>query len=133
MRRAANQIDKDDRLVGRPNPGGRLSPQEAGEGEAAKPQGPDPEEATAGQAVRGPCVVRRVSAVPASPRSGAPTPPHGASRKPTRPEPPARDSVSRAEKVRNPIDQFGLRRLEATGLEPAPRAERATLVRRAYF
>ena len=52
VRRAADQVDQDDRLVRRADPGGRLSPQEAGEGEAAKPQGPDPEEAAAGQAVR---------------------------------------------------------------------------------
>ena len=36
----------------RPNPGGRLRTQEAGKAETAKPQGSDPEEAAAGQAVR---------------------------------------------------------------------------------
>jgi hypothetical protein len=51
VRWATNQIDEDNGLVGRPDPGGRLSPQEAGEGEAAKPEGSDPEEASAGQAV----------------------------------------------------------------------------------
>ena len=37
----------DDRIAG-----GRLGPQQARQGEAAKPQGPDPEETAAGQAVR---------------------------------------------------------------------------------
>src|SRR5262245_49242690 len=72
-------------------------------------------------------------AFPATPVTRAQTPTHWAFRKPARPEPPVRDSLKHAEKVRNPIDQFVLHRLEATGLEPAPRAERATLVRRAYF
>src|SRR5205085_8208622 len=52
VRRTTNQIDEDNRLVGRPDPGGRLSPQKAGKGEAAKPKGSDPEETPAGQAVR---------------------------------------------------------------------------------
>ena len=52
VRRAADQVDQDHRLVRRPDPGGRLGPQEAGQGEAAKAQGADPEEAAAGQAVR---------------------------------------------------------------------------------
>ncbi len=60
---------------------------------------------------------------------------HWAFRKPTRPEPQPRDSLSEAAVVRNPIDQFVLKRLEGAGagLEPAPGAHPATLVRRAYF
>ncbi len=46
---------------------------------------------------------------------------------PPRPTPP---SVQRANWVRNPIDNFVLARLEAMGLEPAPEADRSTLVRR---
>ena len=58
---------------------------------------------------------------------------HWAFEKPVRPQPPARDSLKQSASVRNPIDQFVLKQLEAAGLEPAPEAERATLVRRAYF
>ena len=54
-------------------------------------------------------------------------------RKPTRVEPPARDSLQHADRVRNPIDQFVLYRLEESGMDPAPPADRVTLVRRAYF
>ncbi len=48
-------------------------------------------------------------------------------------EPPAREALQHALRVRNPIDQFVLHRLEESGLEPAPVADRVTLVRRAYF
>ncbi|MBT6153762.1 MAG: DUF1549 domain-containing protein, partial [Planctomycetaceae bacterium] len=58
---------------------------------------------------------------------------HWAFRKPTRPEPPARDSLKHAARVRSPIDQFVLQRLETANLEPAPQADRRALVRRAYF
>ena len=58
---------------------------------------------------------------------------HWSFRKPVRVEPPARDSLKHADRVRNPIDQFVLRRLEESELEPAPAADHATLVRRAYF
>ncbi|MCH7687169.1 MAG: DUF1549 domain-containing protein, partial [Planctomycetes bacterium] len=58
---------------------------------------------------------------------------HWAFRKPTRPEPPPRDSLKHAARVRNPIDRFVLQRLETAGLEPAPQADRRALVRRAYF
>ncbi len=46
---------------------------------------------------------------------------------PQRPEPPA---VQRTAWLRNSIDNFVLARLEAAGLEPAPEADRSTLVRR---
>ena len=51
-------------------------------------------------------------------------------RKPVRPATPIVKAVSR---VRNPIDAFILARLEQNGLEPAPEADKRTLVRRAYF
>jgi hypothetical protein len=47
------------------------------------------------------------------------------------PRPPAVPAVARADRVRTPIDRFVLARLEAAGLEPAPQADRATLIRRA--
>ena len=58
---------------------------------------------------------------------------HWSFRSATRPEPPALAALQNAERVRNPIDQFVLQRLEQAGLEPAAEADRATLVRRAYF
>ena len=58
---------------------------------------------------------------------------HWAYRKPDRVEPLQRGSLEHGARVRNPIDQFVLARLEEAGLEPAPAADRATLARRAYF
>jgi hypothetical protein len=58
---------------------------------------------------------------------------HWSFRKPVRGEPPAIASLENAARVRNPIDQFVLEQLEDAGLEPAPPADRLTLVRRAYF
>ncbi len=46
---------------------------------------------------------------------------------PTRPEPPV---VQHAQRVRNPIDQFVISKLESINLELAPEADRTTLVRR---
>src|SRR5437867_5524010 len=51
-------------------------------------------------------------------------------RKPVRPPVPA---VKHGALVRNPIDSFILAKLEQNGLQPAPAADRRTLVRRAYF
>lgn len=54
-------------------------------------------------------------------------------RKLTRPEPPALNSLKDIQRVRSPIDLFVMRQLEASELEPAPQADPAVLVRRAYF
>ncbi len=52
---------------------------------------------------------------------------HWAFQRPRKARPPA---VRRAGWVRNPIDAFVLARLEREGIEPAPQADRATLIRR---
>ena len=49
---------------------------------------------------------------------------------PKRPDAPA---VKGKDWVRNPVDQFVLAKLEAKGLTPAPAAEKAALLRRAYY
>src|SRR5262245_37701738 len=49
---------------------------------------------------------------------------------PRRVEAPA---VRHTERVRNPIDAFILKKLEAKGLTLSPEADRLTLIRRAYF
>jgi hypothetical protein len=49
---------------------------------------------------------------------------------PVRPEVP---QVKNAGRVRNPVDAFILRELEAVGLAPAPEADRPTLIRRLRF
>lgn len=58
---------------------------------------------------------------------------HWAFQNPEPVEPPVAGSLRHAGAVRNPIDQFLLARLDANGLESAPPAEPAVLVRRAYF
>jgi hypothetical protein len=71
----------------------------------------------------------------------APDPPDRASVKPADRDfwafrPPAAvtvPAVRHAERVRNPVDAFILQRLEQKGLTLAPEADRATLMRRAYF
>ncbi len=60
-------------------------------------------------------------------QEGAPWKDHWAFIPPVRTEPPA---VKFKEWVKNPIDQFILARLEAAGLQPAPEADRRTLIRR---
>lgn len=55
---------------------------------------------------------------------------HWAFEAPVRPPLPA---VSRADWVRNPPDAFVLNRLEQTGLQPQPEADRTTLIRRVAF
>jgi hypothetical protein len=52
---------------------------------------------------------------------------HWAYVKPERPNPPA---VGNEAWIRNPIDRFVLRKLEAEGLSPSPEADRATLIKR---
>lgn len=59
--------------------------------------------------------------------AGAAYQPHWSFIPPQRPPLP---EVSKKEWVRNPIDTFILARLEAEGLEPAPEADRRTLIRR---
>ncbi|MBP3954442.1 DUF1553 domain-containing protein [Gemmata sp. G18] len=59
--------------------------------------------------------------------AGAEYQPHWSFITPARPEIPA---VKDKKWVRNPIDAFVLARLEATGLKPAPEADRRTLARR---
>lgn len=54
-------------------------------------------------------------------------------RRPTRPHVPASESLKHSDRVANPIDVFVLKRLENEELQPAPLANRHTLVRRAYF
>ena len=58
---------------------------------------------------------------------GAPYQTHWAFETPQRP---AEPSVTNEGWVRNPIDRFVLAKLEATGLQPSPEADRATLIRR---
>src|SRR5262249_50810902 len=50
-----------------------------------------------------------------------------------KPSVPAIPAVKNAARVRNPIDAFILAKAEEKGLQPAPEADRRTLVRRAYF
>ncbi len=52
---------------------------------------------------------------------------HWAFQTPVRPDPP---EVANPDRVRNPIDAFILRKLDELGIEPAPEAERSTLIRR---
>ncbi len=61
---------------------------------------------------------------------GAPWRGHWAFEPPQPQQPP---KVTKADWVTNPIDAFILARLEENGLTPAPPADKATLLRRAYF
>lgn len=58
---------------------------------------------------------------------------HWSFQRPTLPDPPALDSLDPAADICNPIDQFVQQQLDREGLKPAPVADRASLVRRAYF
>lgn len=62
--------------------------------------------------------------------AGAEYEPHWSLIAPRRLQPPP---VKNAGWVRNPIDAFVLAKLEAAGLEPAPEADRRTLIRRLYL
>ena len=53
--------------------------------------------------------------------------------KPVRPSVPEAAGLKHGDRVRNPIDAFVLRKLQAQQLSPAPLADKHTLVRRAYF
>jgi cytochrome c553 len=55
---------------------------------------------------------------------------HWAFKSPVRPEIP---SVKQAAWVRNPIDAFVLAKLESTGIQPSPEADRVMLIRRLHF
>ena len=79
--------------------------------------------------------------VPASTRAEGPSDPpepswtaeqrrHWSFVPPVRPEPPV---VARRDWVRNPIDAFILKGIEAEGLSPAPEADRVALIRRLRF
>ena len=50
-----------------------------------------------------------------------------------RPVDPPVPTLAGGERIGNPIDAFILAKLDEAGLKPAPRADRRTLVRRAYF
>jgi hypothetical protein len=65
------------------------------------------------------------SAISRTPRSN-----YWAFLKPVRQDPPA---VQNASWIRNPIDNFILRKLEEKGLAPSPEAARRVLIRRLYF
>jgi len=58
---------------------------------------------------------------------------HWAYTPPGRPDPPAPDTLDRADWVRNPIDRFILARLEREGLKPSSEADKATLLRRVTY
>ncbi|MFM8413422.1 MAG: DUF1549 domain-containing protein, partial [Planctomycetota bacterium] len=62
-------------------------------------------------------------------KEGADYKPHWAFVPPVRPVPP---EVRRADWVRNDVDRFVLAKIEAAALEPAPEADRATLIRRLH-
>jgi hypothetical protein len=65
---------------------------------------------------------------------GAKWQPHWSFLPPTRPQPAAlADSAKHPAWLKNPIDRFVLAKLEASGLEPAAEADRATLCRRVYL
>ncbi len=58
---------------------------------------------------------------------------HWSFHKPVRPVLPDAGRLKYGDRVRNPIDAFALKKLEQEELVPAPRADKHTLVRRAYF
>lgn len=62
--------------------------------------------------------------------AGAEYQPHWSLIAPTRPQNPAGTSPAARQWIRNPIDAFILAKLEASGLKPAPEADRRTLARR---
>ena len=64
---------------------------------------------------------------------GAQFEPHWSFIKPQRPAPPAGPALKNEKWVRNPIDRFVLAKLEASGLGPAPEADKRTLARRLSF
>src|SRR4051812_28198771 len=69
----------------------------------------------------------------APPRPAEPAAKHWSLRPCVRPAVPAFDSASDRVWVRNPIDAFILPPLRREGLQPAPEADRRTLIRRLSF
>ncbi|NBT13509.1 MAG: DUF1549 domain-containing protein [Planctomycetia bacterium] len=62
-------------------------------------------------------------------KDGAEYEPHWAFTAPVRPMPP---EVKRADWARNDVDRFVLAKIEAAGMQPAPEADRAALIRRLH-
>jgi hypothetical protein len=76
------------------------------------------------------CLALTAGDPPAKPGKSDPERDHWAFQKPAPPPPPR---VRQADWVRTPVDAFILARLEKAGLNPAPPADRATLLRRVTF
>ena len=58
---------------------------------------------------------------------------HWSFQKPVRPRVPDSTNLQHGDRIRNAIDAFVLRKLQAQRLQPAPLADKHTLIRRAYF
>jgi hypothetical protein len=58
---------------------------------------------------------------------------HWSFQRPVRPQIPDQAALKFGGLVRNPVDHFILERIEEQGLQPAPPADKHTLIRRAFF